>query len=61
MHEDYYTDNVDTLKKAKFIMLETDQKLGKHKKAITITTKINPVRSQKIQKIIIQKLIEERN
>ena len=45
MHEDYYTDNVDTLKKAKFIMLETDQKLGKHKKAITVTTKINPVRS----------------
>lgn len=42
-------------------MLETDQKLGKHKKAITVTTKINPVRSQKIQKIIIQKLIEERN
>lgn len=42
-------------------MLETDQILGKHKKAFTVTTKINPKRSQKIQKIIIQKLIQERD
>ena len=48
MHQDYYKDNVDTLKKIKCIMSEIDQKLGKHKKTITIIAKVKPVKSQEI-------------